>query len=319
MRILITGVGGELGSSVARRLELLPEVEEIAGLDIVAPAHDLRRTRITVVDPRERRIVTAAVSRFRPTAVVHLGIYEPDARSTPRAAVERTAAGTTTVLGIAAELGSLDRVVIRSGLEVYGRRRHAPPVPDESVVPDPTTPFGRSLLRAEQVAMSIGDESSVPVAALRFAPIVGPNYPSPLARLLRLRFAPVSAIADPPFSLIHHDDAAAAVVAALLRRADGPLNVLGPGAVTTTQALRMGGRFPVPVLGPQWTLARRASAALGSPVPDHLLELLQRGRTADGTRARAQLHLHPTPTPELARELFSWPAPPRITTRRDAA
>lgn len=319
MRILITGVGGELGSRVAARLESLPEIDEIAGLDIVAPHLHLRRTRVTVVDPRERRLVTAAVTRFQPTAIVHLGIYEPDARSTPRSAEERTAAGTTTVLGIAAEIGSLDRIVLRSGLEVYGRRRHSPPVPDETVVPDPTTPFGRSLFRAEQVAMSIGEESSVPVAALRFAPIVGPSFPSPLARFLRLRFVPVSAIADPPFSLVHHDDAADAVVAALLRRVDGPVNVVGPGAVTTTQALRLGNRMPVPVLGPQWTLARRASAALGSPIPDHLLELLQRGRTADGSRAQHILDLHPTPTRELARSLFSWNPPPRALRRKDAA
>lgn len=319
MRVLITGVGGELGSRVAARVEALPDVEAVAGLDIVPPHLHLERTRVTVVDPRERRLVTAAVTQFRPTAIVHLGIYEPDARSTPRAAAERTAAGTTTVLGIAAELGTLDRIVVRSGLEVYGRRRHSPPVPDESVVADPTTPFGRSLLRVEDVAVSIGEESSVPVAELRFAPIVGPNFPSPLARFLRQRVVPVSAIADPPFSLVHHDDAAEAVVAALMQHYDGSLNIVGPGAVTTTQALRLGNRVPIPVLGPQWTLARRASAALGSPVPDHLLELLQRGRTADGSRARRVLGLQPRPTPELARELFSWNPPPRAMRRKDAA
>jgi UDP-glucose 4-epimerase len=302
VRVLITGVGGELGSRVAARLEALTEVDEIAGLDIVAPSQRLKRTRVTVVDPRERRLVTAAVSRFE-----------------PRAASERTAAGTTTVLGIASEIGSLDRVVIRSGLEVYGRRRNAPSVPDENVVPDPTTTFGRSLLRVEQVAMSIGDEASLPVAALRFAPIVGPNFPSPLARYLRLRFVPVSAIADPPFAMVHHDDAARAVVEALLRRIDGPLNVLGDGAVTTTQTLRLGSRVPVPVLGPQWTLARSFSSLVGSPVPEHVLELLQRGRMADGARAARQLGFTPTPTLHLARELYAWNPPPRAARHEDAA
>jgi UDP-glucose 4-epimerase len=318
VRVLITGVGGELGSRVAARLEAMPEVTDLLGIDIAAPALELERTRVTVLDPRERRLVTAAVSQFQPTAVVHLGIYEPDARSTPRAAVERTAAGTTTVLGVAAELGCLDRIVIRSGLEVYGRRRNSPSVPDESVVPDPTTPFGRSVLRAEQLAQAIGEESSVPVAAIRFAPIVGPNFPSPLARYLRLRIVPVSAIAEPPFSILHHEDAADAVVDALMRRLDGPLNVLGPGSVTMTQAIRLGRRIPLRLLGPQWTLARSVSSALGSPIPDHLLELLQRGRTADGSRAES-LGLRPRPTRELIRDLFEWPTVPLAMRRREAA
>ena len=307
MRVLITGVGGVFGSRVAQMLERRPDVEALAGLDIVAPGRSVRRLEMLVIDPLDRRAVLDAVTRFAPTAVVHLGIYEPDARSTPREAVERTAAGTVAVLGAAAELGTLDRIVVRSGIEVYGRRRGSPMTPDESVRPDPTTSFGRSLLRVEQLAMATGADVGVPTSALRFGPLVGPEFPSPLARLLRMRAVPVSAMADLPFQLLHTDDAARAVVDALERRVDGPVNVVGAGAVTAFQALRMGRRIPLRMLGPEWSLARLVSARLGSPVPDHVLELLQRGRTADGSRAASVLGRAPLrSTPDLARALFTW-------------
>lgn len=293
---------------VAEMVEDLREVDEVAGIDVMRPVRRLRRTTVTVIDPRERRLLGNAVRRFAPTAVVHLGIYEPDARATPRVAAERTQAGTTTVLGAAADAGHLDRIVLRSGLEVYGRRRNSPLVPDETVTPDPTTPFGRSLLRAEQLAVATADTTGISCAALRFASVVGPEYPSPLARYLRLRLVPVSAIADPPFSLLHVADAARAVVAALRIRLDGPVNVAGRGAVTTSQVLRLGRRVPIPVLGPSWTLARRASTLLGSPVPDHVLELLQRGRVADTGRLDVLPDLLPGySTADCADALFDWP------------
>lgn len=288
-------------------VEDLREVTDVAGIDVVRPTRPLARTAVTVIDPRERRLLGNAVRRFAPTAVVHLGVYEPDARATPRLAAERTQAGTTTVLGAAAERGCLDRIVLRSGLEVYGRRRNSPLVPDETVSPDPTTPFGRSLLRAERVAVATADSTGATCASLRFAPMVGPGFPSPLARYLRLRIVPVSAIADPPFSLLHVDDAARAVVAALRLQLDGPFNIAGRGAVTTSQVLRFGNRIPFPVLGPAWTLARAASQLLGSPVPDHLLELLQRGRVSDTGRLEVLADLLPAySTADCADALFTW-------------
>ena len=308
MRVLITGIGGVLGGRVAQLVEGLREVTDVAGIDVTHPDVALARTTVTVIDPRERRMLGRWVARFAPTVVVHLGVYEPDARASPHVAAERTQAGTTTVLGSAAQTGALEHIVLRSGLEVYGRRRGSPLVPDETVVPDPTTPFGRSLMRAERLAVATAQSVGIGCSALRFAPVVGPDHPSPLARYLRLRVVPVSAIADPPMSLLHVDDAARAVVAAMRLRLDGPLNLAGRGAVTTFQALRLGNRIPLPVLGPSWTLARRISTALGSPVPEHLLELLQRGRVADTGRLEVLADLVPEhSTRDCATALFTWP------------
>jgi len=42
MRVLVTGMGGELGTRVAQLLEPRPEVDEIAGFDFMPPRRRLR-------------------------------------------------------------------------------------------------------------------------------------------------------------------------------------------------------------------------------------------------------------------------------------
>jgi UDP-glucose 4-epimerase len=197
-------------------------------------------------------------------------------------------------------------IVVRSGLEVYGRRRGSATRPDESVVPEPTTMFGRELLDVEAVAAEAAIAADIPVATLRFAPVLGPHIPSPLGRYLRMPLVPVSLVADPAFSVIHLDDAARSLVDAARSRRPGPLNVVAPGAVTPSQAARIGGRLPVPVIGTGWMVAKAVNAGLGAPVPDHVVELLRRGRTADGSAAVGVLGSPSLTTVEAIRELHQW-------------
>jgi len=317
MRVLITGMGGELGTRVANMLEADAQVDAILGIDLDPPRRRLYRAEFHRVDPRNRERMDEVIRGFEPTALVHIGIYEPYARSSPRAAVARTASGTIAALAAAAEAGSLDRIVVRSGIEVYGRRRGSPVRPDEGVTPDPSTPFGHSLLHAEHVAAETGRALDTPVTLVRFAPLVGPHFPSPLGRLLRLPAVPFSVLADPPFSVTHQEDAAAALVAALHAAVDGPLNVCGPGAVTASQAARLGGRVAVPMVGPVWRSARLLAELAGAPVPEHVSELLLRGRTADGSRAIEVLGLHPPRTThDVVRHLYEWGEIAYLTTER---
>jgi UDP-glucose 4-epimerase len=309
VRVLISGMGGELGTRVALLLEQERSVEALAGIDVDPPRRRLRRARFTRVEPRDRRRTRDVVRAFAPDAVIHLGVEEPDARSTPAGAAERTVAAADAVLG-AAEECALRTLVVRSGIEVYGRAPGSVTVPDESVPPAPGSPFGRSLLEVERAAAATGRRAGVPVTALRFAPVVGPHVPSPLGRYLRLPAVAFSAVADPPFSVVHHEDAARAVARALLFPGEAdltPLNVVAPGAVTAAQAARRGGRLVVPVVGPGWEVARRLAALAGAPVPGHVVELLRRGRTADGGRARRLLGLRPLHrTADAVAALYEW-------------
>jgi UDP-glucose 4-epimerase len=164
------------------------------------------------------------------------------------------------------------------------------------------------LAAIERTAAKVGQRVGVTIGALRLAPVLGPHVPSPLGRLLRMPAVPFSALADPPFAVIEDRDAARAfVVAARIGLAE-PVNVVAPGAITALQAARRGGRLPLPLIGPDWRIARMLSHLAGAPIPDHVAETLHRGRLADNTRMRTLLGFEAeTSTTEVIDRLYHWP------------
>ena len=79
------------------------------------------------------------------------------------------------------------------------------------------------------------------------------------------------------------------------------------------QAIRRGGKLPLPLIGPEWRIARQISYLLGAPVPEHVMELIHRGRLADGSRLKAVLGLTSgVTTHEVIDRLFKWEAIVRI-------
>jgi UDP-glucose 4-epimerase len=318
-RVLITGMGGELGTRVAQLIEQRSWADDVIGVDFVPPRRRLRRAEFRRIDPRDRDRLATFVQDYAPSVVAHFGVYEPASRMTPASAYERTQLCTIATLSAAARTGNLQFVVARSGLEVYGPRSARASVPDEEVVPVPRSGYGRSLLEVESVVKGVALHTGIPVCSLRYAPVVGSHVPSPLGRLLRLPVVPVSAFADPPFSLLHPDDAARAMVAAIEHRVDGPCNVVGPGAATPWQAARLGGRVPLPVLPRMWGAVGRATEIAGAAIAPHVVELLRRGCTGDGARGRDALQLHDLiPTQDVLRELFDWADVVPIPTGREA-
>ena len=263
-RVLVTGMGGELGTRVAQLIESREWATEVVGVDFVPPRRRLRRAQFRRIDPRDGERLAAFVEEYAPNIVAHFGVYEPASRMTPESARERTDSCAIATLTAAAGTGALEYVALRSGLEVYGPPTARVSVPDEGVVPAPTTAYGRSLLSVEAAAKGLALRSGVPVGALRYAPVVGSHVPSPLGRLLRLPVVPVSALGDPPFSVLHPYDAALAMVLAIEKRLHGPCNVVGPGAATPWQAARLGGRIPLPVLPGLWGAVGRASEVAGA-------------------------------------------------------
>jgi UDP-glucose 4-epimerase len=320
MRVLVTGMGGELGTRVAQLLEERDEASEIAGFDMWPPRRRLRRSEFHRIDPLDQERITEFVHDFAPEIVIHYGVYEPDSRLGGREAAEASEACTVHVLTAAAKTGRLERVAARSGLEVYGRGRGRPVVPAEDALPSPTTPYGRTCLEVETMAATLVRRLGIPVAALRLAPVVGSHVPSPLGRLLRLPFVPVPALADPAFVLLHQEDAARAMVEALRRDVDGPVNVVGRGAASPWQVVRLGNRIPVPVLGPGWRAATAIAELAGAPVPPHVLELMTKGRAGDGARAGDVLALDGLhSTLEVCTELYEWGTVSPLRQAEDAA
>ena len=150
--------------------------------------------------------------------------------------------------------------------------------------------------------------------------MVGPHFPSPLGRVLRLPAVPVPLFGSARFCVLHQEDAAAAIVAAVTRRPDGPVNVVGSGAVSAIEAVRLGGGVPMPTWGPGWRVAAVATEIAGAPLADHVIELLTRGRLADGDRVQELLGFSPVhTTPEVVGSLHAWAALQPGSSARPAA
>jgi UDP-glucose 4-epimerase len=312
-RLLVTGMGGELGSLVTSMLESEPWVGPIVGIDVDPPRRRLRRAEFHRVDPHDRERIVDIVTAFDPHVLVHLAVWEPDARAGTAVARRFTDAAAMSFFGAAGECRSLESIVTRSGIEVYGRGRHALTRPDESAPVRPTSEYGRMLTRLESTARQVADRAGVPVNTLRLAPVLGKHVPSPLGRLLRQPVVPFSLLADQAFTVVEVGDAARAFVAAAQRRLDQPVNVVGPGAITSLQALTRGRRLPIPLVGPEWGLARRLSHLVGAPIPEHVLEVLHRGRLADGSHSRELLGFAPeVSTPDVIARLYEWESVVRV-------
>ena len=318
-RVLVSGMGGELGSLVASLLEAEPWVGSILGIDVDPPRRRLRRSEFHLIDPGNRQRIVDVITPFDPHVLVHLAVWEPDARAGSAVAKRLTSAAATSIIAAAAECRSLEAIVVRSGIEIYGRGRNALTRPDEDASTRPTSEYGRMVADIEATARIVGQRVGVAVSALRLAPVLGPHVPSPLGRVLRQAAVPFSALADSPFTVTLDSDAARAFVSAAEQRPQGPLNVVAPGAITTLQAIWQGRRIPVPLIGPEWRVARQLSHLLGAPLPEHVMELIHRGRLADGARLTSTLGITPrVTTQEVIDRLFKWEAIVRVPANQAA-
>jgi len=313
-------MGSDLGSRVSTLLEAEPWVGRLLGVDVDPPRRRLRRAEFHLVSPTDHDRLVELITAFNPHIVVHIAVWEPFSRATPAVARQLTDEAATSILGAAAECRALESVIVRSGIEIYGRAHGAPTRPDESAELAPTCEYGRMQLDIERVAASIGARIGVTVGAIRSATVLGPHVPSPLGRVLRMPVVPFSVLADPPFAVVEDREAARAFVAAARRRLAEPVNVVANGAITALQAARRGRRVPLPLIGPEWVIARRLAGVFGAPVPDHILEALHRGRLADNSRMPELLGFRAeSTTSEVVDKLYHWPSVVRTPARQQVA
>lgn len=319
-RVLLSGMGGELGTLVASMLEEEPWVGALEGIDADPPRRRLQRTVFHRIQPEDHDRIVDTVIAFDPHVLIHVGVWEPDARAGPALAASLTDQCATSVLGAAAECPSLEHVIVRSGIEVYGRAKGALTRPDERAPRRPTSEWGETQAAIERTAASVGARVGVTIGVVRLAPVLGPHLPSPLGRLLRLPAVPFSALADPPFAVIGKQDAARSLIAAAKVSLAEPVNVVASGAITALQAARRGRRIPIPLLGPEWRVARPVTWMAGAPVPDHVVELLHRGRLADNGAMFERLGIVPeATTSDVIDELYRWPSVIRRPAREQVA
>jgi UDP-glucose 4-epimerase len=290
--VLVNGVGGLLGVAIARRLSE-HETNSVIGLGRRPPPGPIGRAEYLVAGLSGRQLIELLRAE-RVETVVHVDFLGADQPTESReAAVQQNVLGTMELLGACAAAG-VRSVVLRSHAGVYGAAPTNPTMIGESrpVARAGLSGLVRDFAEVEQfVADFAPQHPALKIATMRCAPLVGTW--SPLVGYLSEAGPRTLFGFDPIIQLLHLDDAAAAFAAAATAEAAGAFNLACDDTLRLSQAIRLAGQQPVPVLEPLVGLA----SALG----DHRLlagwpydiSFLRYSCVVDSARARAELGWSP--------------------------
>ena len=168
-RVLVSGMGGELGSLVASLLEAEPWVGSILGVDVDPPRRRLRRSEFHLIDPGDRQRIVDVVTPFDPHVLVHLAVWEPDARAGTAVAKRLTSAARRRSSPRPRSAGHSRRSsCVAASRSTAGRG--ALTRPDEEAPTRPTSEYGRMVADIEATAHIVGERVGVAVSAVRLAP-----------------------------------------------------------------------------------------------------------------------------------------------------
>ena len=307
-RIMITGISRFLGGKLAQRLEKLPEVEYLVGVDLDEPEVDLDRTEFVRADIRNPLIVKVLQSAEVDT-VVHLNIVTTPTRVGGRAAMkELNVIGAMQLFAACQKADSVKKLVMKSTTAVYGVDARDPAVFTESMTSRsvPRSGFSKDSVEIEAYARDFGRRRpDVALTILRFANFIGPDIETTLTRYFTLPIIPTAMGYDPRIQLVHEDDALEVLVRSVTEDHPGIFNVAGDGVVYLSQAVRILGRPPLPVLlplaNPVANLLRRMGRV---DFPADQLQFLQYGRVVDNARLKRGFGFQPAYTTRAALEDF---------------
>jgi GDP-4-dehydro-6-deoxy-D-mannose reductase len=218
MHILITGIGGFVGSRLARHL--LARGDRVSGTYIDARP-DLEGAELREVDLLDRAALEAAVRAASPDAIVNLAGLSHIGESWDWQRMSDyfwvNVAGTENVLIAAAAAGG-PPVVIASSADVYGKVPESEqPIPESRRVA-PQTPYALTKAAAERLALARSGNAAVIVRSFN---LIGPgqapkfalaSWAAQLAAIRRGERPPVLEVGDLSTArdFIHVDDGAEA-------------------------------------------------------------------------------------------------------------
>lgn len=305
--ILITGVSGQWGGRLARRLLAEPRVR-LLGIDRRAPASALPGLDFIKADVRNPLLIDLLRAEQVQT-VVHLAVSERQWHR--EAEFESNVLGSMQLIGACAEAG-VPHVVLKSTMAVYGALPDSPMyVPEDwSLKARSTYAYVRDALEIEQFVQEFSAEyPDMRLAVLRFANIIGWDVDTALTRLLRQPALPSLLGFDPPLQVVDVDDVVEALATAALTGAHGPFNVAADGVLTLCQLAGMVGRPLLPIL--HWPLLWSWHVATGLPTGRRLLawfpiepDYLRFPCTGELTRMADVLGFRPQRTAEQAVEHY---------------
>jgi GDP-4-dehydro-6-deoxy-D-mannose reductase len=172
VRILITGIGGFVGSHLWRHLLSVIPDSEIHGLTLALPASPDSSIHYHTVDLKDAAALTELVADLQPQQVYHLA-----AQSSPARSLRPGAAWTTLENNIRSQLNLLDacltvrptpRILIISSGEIYygAVQQHELPL-DENAPFRPTNPYSVSKVTQDMMALQYYLSHRMPIIRAR--------------------------------------------------------------------------------------------------------------------------------------------------------
>ncbi len=295
--VLVTGVSRYLGGRFARRLSAEPGVEQVIGVDVVPPGHDIGSAGFVRADIRNP-VIGRIIDQAGVDTVVHMSVIATPIGAGGRISMkEINVIGTMQLLAACQRAPSLRRLVVKSSSGVYGSSPRDPALFSEDLVGQapPRSGWGKDSVEVESYVRGFSRRRpDVDVVTLRLANLIGPGIRTPMTDYFRLRVIPTMLGFDPRLQFLHEDDALTAHRLATLGEVAGVFNVAGDGVLALSQAAHMAGRPTLPVPAPLGSavgaLYRRTGLADFSA---EQMRYLSYGRGLDTTRMRSVLGLEP--------------------------
>lgn len=294
--VLVTGVSRYLGGRMAGLLAADPSFAVI-GVDVVAPPDPIPGVEFVRADIRSP-VIAKVMGEARVDTVVHMGVIATPKQAGGRSTMkEINVIGTMQLLAACQRTPALKHLVVKSTAAVYGAGPKDPALFTEDMEPRhrPSSGWAKDSVEVEGYVRGFSRRrADVTVATLRLANVIGPRMRTGLTEYLTLPVVPTVLGFDPRLQFLHEDDALAAIGRAVEARAQGTVNVAGPGVVPLTQALRILGRPSValPAMAVPF-FARTINSRGLADFSGEVIRLLTYGRALDTSRMRTVLGFEP--------------------------
>jgi UDP-glucose 4-epimerase len=251
VKVLVTGIAGELGRMVAARM--IEAGHQVVGIDRRPWERPPAGVEVHAVDVRTRAAEDVFRTR-RPDCLIHMATIAPLMGGDLEERYRVNLGGTRAVFEHAKKY-RVKQAIFVGRHTVYGAAHDAPLYFTEADPPlgGATFPELADLVAADLFAASaLWRWPEMDTSVLRFCYTLGPSRRGTLAAFLSGKRVPTVLGFDPLFQLLHESDAARAIAAVVGHGLRGVFNVAGPPPIPLSLLIKKAGRtrvmVPEPVL-----------------------------------------------------------------------